>query len=57
MKTVDGGNQAAPIIQDGGGDQLAVPITSNQLSSILEAVHQLIDEARLTNAILGEIAK
>ena len=57
MKTVDGGNQAAPIVQDGGGDQLAIPITSNQLGSILEAIHQLIDEARLTNAILGEIAK
>ena len=57
MKRIDGGNQAAPIIPDTGGSQLAVPVTSNQLAMVVESLHQLIDEQKLTNALLGEVLR
>ena len=57
MKRIDGGNQAAPIIPDTGGSQLAVPVTSNQLAMVAESLHRLIDEQKLTNALLGEVLR
>jgi hypothetical protein len=55
MKRING-EQAAPIIPAGGGVP-STPVTSEQLALMCEQLHQLIEQQKLTNALLMGIVE